>query len=128
MTQLNNLEGHEATQMVAQANSSTNATEEALINAYGFLFEACRIARLFKTPIRFAVIEIDKDFLTLGLGESYPNYFFQTDFHDATEEQYEKELDKVRLFCKDWKTREATKLYTEIAGLQAKLNKLEGRV
>ena len=128
MTQLNNLEGHDATKEVAEANPSTNATEDALINAYGFLFEACRIARLFKTPIRFAVIEIDKDVLTLGLGERYPHYFFQADYHDATEEQYEKELDGVRQFCMGWETRQADNLRTEIAGLQAKLAKLEGRV
>lgn len=130
MTQLNNLEGHEAAQAVAQANTPTDYHSDDIVRAYDFLEAACLIARKAKVEIRYATIMVDEHRITLAIGTGiYPNcYFFQADIFDTSEKEYDAELDNIEKFCSEERGREAKSIRVEIAGLQAKLDKLEGRV
>ena len=130
MTQLNKLDAKEATQAVAQANTPTDYHSDDIVRAYDFLEAACIIARKAEVPIRYATIMADEHRITLALGtDIYPNcYFFQADIFDTSERYYDAELDNIEKFCSEEKGREARSIRVEIAGLQEKLAKLEGRV
>ena len=127
MTQLNNLEGHEATQAVAEANPLNAITLDALSRAYDFLDSALHIANTRKVEVKYADIEVNMGTLTLGLGID-TGYFFRGKIFETTAEKYDSELDEVLKFCNRAKSTEAAKLRRSISELQAKLDKLEGRV
>lgn len=127
MTRLNNLEGYEGSTPEAQDNPLNDITFDALSRAYDFLDSALHIANTRKVEVKYADIDVATASLTLGLGYS-TDYFFQGKIYELTAEQYDSELDKVLEFCDKAKSTEAAKLRRSISELQAKLDKLEGRV
>ena len=141
MTQLHNLDPHDAQELVDQNNpvpcdttdeksdivKTLDETTDAVIRAFSFLKSACEIAENANIKVNYADIEVNNGRVSFGIYQSLSHCYF-LDLKTTTCEKYADVLESIKKHCAENKDSRANDIRRKIDDLTRELNELEGRV